>query len=52
MTQSLIPVGIDVSKATLPVAILFPERAKPLYQSLITPKPGMPRCRRGWWSGA
>ncbi len=29
MTHPLIPVGIDVSKAILPVAILLPERSKP-----------------------
>ncbi|PSN14837.1 IS110 family transposase [filamentous cyanobacterium CCT1] len=33
MAEEWIPVGIDVSKATLHVAILFPERTKPLYQS-------------------
>jgi len=40
MTQSLIPVGIDVSKATLHVAILFPERAKPLYQTFDNTEAG------------
>ena len=33
MVSALIPVGIDVSKATLHVAILHPDRAKPHYQT-------------------
>jgi transposase len=33
MVSTLIPVGIDVSKATLHVAILQPDRPKAQYQS-------------------
>lgn len=40
MTQNLTPVGIDVSKATLHVAILFPERAKPQYQTFDNTESG------------
>jgi transposase len=40
MTQERIPVGIDVSKATLHVAILFPERAKPIYQTFDNSESG------------
>nr|WP_225887045.1 transposase [Nodosilinea nodulosa] len=33
MAEPWVPVGLDVSKATLHVAILCPDRTKPLYQS-------------------
>lgn len=40
MSENLIPVGIDVSKATLHVAILFPERSKPQYQTFDNTEAG------------
>lgn len=40
MSENLIPVGIDVSKATLHVAILCPERAKPQYQTFDNTEAG------------
>jgi transposase len=40
MSAPLIPVGIDVSKATLHVAILHPERAKPSYQTFDNTEAG------------
>lgn len=40
MIQALPTVGIDVSKATLHVAILFPERAKPQYQTFDNTEAG------------
>lgn len=40
MTELPIPVGIDVSKATLHVAILFAERAKPQYQTFDNTEAG------------
>ena len=40
MNNVLIPVGIDVSKATLHVAVLLPERAKPRYQSFENTEAG------------
>ncbi len=40
MSENLIPVGIDVSKAILHVAILSPERAKPQYQTFDNTEAG------------
>lgn len=40
MAEAVIPIGIDVSKATLHVAILFPGRAKPQYQTFDNSEAG------------
>lgn len=40
MAQERIPVGIDVSKATLHVAILLPDRTKPQYQTFENSETG------------
>jgi transposase len=47
MTQERIPVGIDVSKATLHVAILVPERAKAQYQTFDNSESGY-TALQGW----
>ncbi len=40
MNEPLIPLGIDVSKATLHAALLVPGRAKPVYQSFSNDEAG------------